>query len=81
MWHTLSMSTKLLSSTKSTKKADSTVGFRSPKALVFRGKKRVLKNAGHGEFVLPSLSGDEAVAMMKAAGIWTKSGKLSKSYR
>lgn len=37
--------------------------------------------ASSSDFVVPVLTGEEAVELMKAAGIWTKTGKLSKSYR
>ena len=33
------------------------------------------------DYVMPVLQGEEAVELMKLAGIWTKSGKLSKRYR
>ena len=37
--------------------------------------------ASSSDFVVPVLTGEEAVVLMKAAGIWTKTGKLAKSYR
>jgi hypothetical protein len=42
--------------------------------------RRVL-TAGGSDFSFPSLSGAEAAALMKAAGIVTETGKLTKNYR
>jgi hypothetical protein len=41
---------------------------------------RVLR-AGGSDFIFPSLSGAEAAALMKAAGIVSATGKLTKNYR
>lgn len=42
--------------------------------------KRVLR-AGGSDFRFPVLTGDEAAALMQAAGIVNENGKLAKKYR
>lgn len=60
-------------------KHTSSVSVAKPKQINL-AVKRVLK-AGGSNFSFPPLSGAEAAALMKAAGILTGSGKLAKKYR
>ncbi len=67
-------------STKRRKRTHTTVVDAGLQPVIGTAVTRVLR-AGGSDFVFPSLSGAEAAALMKAAGIVSATGKLTKNYR
>lgn len=80
LWHTFSMAVAVSSiKVRRPRKSTPVVGA-DIQPTIGAAVQRVLK-AGGTDFRFPALSGDEAAALMQAAGILTQSGKLASKYR